>query len=423
MKNETNVATRITLGGAALALALATQAAQAGSTAKTQVETPPANNGNWCEWLQNKPGTFYKNKDNPVIQEAGIFGRLQYQQAWIDGDADGEDFWYDSEGQFRRLRIGAYIKFLDYFQVKANADMVSDSRPSGGDLDFDYYNIYEAALTFNAQKAFNISSHSKFDISYGKSELRISEEVNTSSKKIKTIERSAIANKIFPTTLTGAWIDAKTGKFSYYLGAFSTADHEELGSWNHGDVFIAQVGYDFTSSTPWESAEAFVAFATADHDGASDSTVGFDWAGSAYVRIQQGAATYRANLIVGENRDDASSMRDGSFWGLVFLPTYWIVEDRLEAVFRYQYAHASSPEGIRLNSRYARNAGDERQEDIAGLRGGRGDEHHSIYLGLNYYFCGDNSKIMAGIEWDDISSDGHDVYEGFTYSIAYRMFF
>ena len=107
----------------------------------------------------------------------------------------------------------------------------------------------------------------------------------------------------------------------------------------------------------------------------------------------------------------------------VFLPTRWIIENRLEAVFRYQYAHASSPEGIRLNSRYARNAGHPSQENIAALDNGRGDEHHSTYLGLNYYLCGDNSKFMAGVEWDDINSNGNDVYEGITYWLAYRMYF
>lgn len=423
MKHETNVATRCIPGGAALALVLAALPATAGTDAKSTIVDPPANNGDWCAWLQSKPGTLYKNGSNPLIQEAGIFGRLQYQQSWIDGDAGGNDFWYNSEGQFRRLRIGAYVKFLNYFTIKGNADMVSDARPSGGDLDFDYYNIYEAALTFNAQKAFNITSHSKFNIAYGKSEVRLSEETNTSSKKIKTVERSAIANKIFPTTIPGLWIDAKTGKFSYYLGVFSTAQHVEIGSWNQGRVYLAQLGYDITSLTPFEQAEAFLAFATADHDGMTDTTVGFDWASSAYVRIKQGPSTYRANLIYGENRSDANNMRDGSFWGFVFLPTRWIVEDRVEAVFRYQYAHASSPQGIRLNSRYARNAGDIRQENIPGLRNGRGDEHHSVYLGLNYYFCGDNSKLMAGVEWDDISSDNNDVYKGITYSLAYRMFF
>jgi len=420
MKPETNVAKRLATFGSALALA--TSASFAGEPAPVTV-APPANNGDFCDWLKNKPGTIYKNSDNPIIQEVGIFGRMQYQQAWIDGDANGQDFWYDSEGEFRRLRLGARVKFLKYFHLWANADMASDSRSKGGDLDIDYSNLYEAQLLFNAQKAFSISSHSEFTLGYGKSEIKLAEESLTSSKKIKTIERSALANKVMPTNLTGAWLNAKTGKFGYYFGVFSTVSDPEIADWDMGTLYMARFSYDFSEASSFDKAQALLGFIHADHDGPSDSVIGFDWAASAAVHIEQGRAAFRANAIFGENRDDASARRDGNFWGAVLMPTFWIVDNRLEAVFRYQYQHASSAEGIRLNSRYARNAGDARQEDIGGLRNGRGDEHHSLYLGLNYYFCGDNSKIMAGVEWEDMDSDGTDVYEGFTYGLAYRMYF
>ncbi|MCP5534675.1 MAG: hypothetical protein H7A51_00400 [Akkermansiaceae bacterium] len=426
MNNEINIASCRIPRGAALALALATTSATslfAGPDAKTTIDAPPANNGDFCSWLQNSPGTLYKSSDNAIIQEVGIFGRVQYQQAWIDGDSNGQDFWYDSEGQFRRVRLGAQIKFLNLFSLKGNADMMTDGRPSGGDLDWGYANIYEAALTFNAKKAFNISSLDRLDLAYGKSEIRVSHEVNTSSKKIKTIERSALANKVFPTNLTGAWIDAARGKLGFYLGVFSTMADNEFADWNTGELYHARVTYDITDSTSFDKAEALVAFVYADHDGPGDTTISFDWAASAAISAQQGQANYMANIIYGSNRDDATRNRGGDFWGVVLMPTYWITENRLEAVFRYQYAHASESQGIQLNSRYARNAGHASQENIPTLAGGRGDEHHSIYLGLNYYLCGDNSKIMAGVEWDDISSNGNDVYQGITYGLAYRMFF
>lgn len=57
------------------------------------------------------------------------------------------------------------------------------------------------------------------------------------------------------------------------------------------------------------------------------------------------------------------------------------------------------------------------------LNGGRGDEHHSIYGGLNYCFCGDNAKVMAGLQYDDISAGGRDVYDGWTAFLAFRTFF
>ena len=425
MNKETNVAKYHAVIGAAFALVISPVFAGEPTPLPAPV-APPANNGDFCSWLQSKPGTIYKNSDNPIIQEVGIFGRMQYQQAWIDGDANGQDFSYNSEGEFRRLRLGARVKFLQYFHLWANADMENDNRSKGGDLDIEYADIYEAQLLFNAQKAFGITSHSDFTIGVGKAEIKLSEEVCTSSKKIKTIERSAIANKVFPQpNLTGAWIDATIGNFNYYLGAFSTEGSTEIANWDVGTLYHARLGYNLSDCTPFNKAEAILALAYVDHDHnmSHDNLVGFDWVASAIFRAQQGRAGFHGNVIFGENRDMGNANRDGNFWGAVFMPTYWLVDDRVEAVFRYQYQHASSREGIRLNSRYVRNAGDARQENISSLRNGRGDEHHSLYLGLNYYFCGDNSKLMAGIEWEDLDSDGKDIYEGFTYGLAYRMYF
>lgn len=426
MNYETNVASRRAITGAAMALAFAPLAitpAIAGTDAKSIIEEAPVEETGFCHWLSNKPGTLYKSKENPYIQELGIFGRFHYQHAFIDGKSDGQDFWYDNEGDFRRARLGARIKFLNYFHAWANADMVRDSRPAGGTADWDYHNLYEAQLLFDAQKAFSLDNHSKFNLGYGKSEIKVAYETNTSSKKIKTVERSAIANKVFPPSLTGAWLDAKTGNFGYYGGVFSTAFDEEFADWNQGELYIARASYDFTAASGCDKAEALASFAYADHAGIEDALVNYEWAGSLAARVQHGKASYMANLIVGDNRDDALADRGGSFWGFVFMPTYWLIDNDLEAVFRYQYQAASEDKGIRLNSRYARTAGAAAQEDIAPLRAGRGDEHHSAYLGLNYYFCGDHSKVMAGVEYDDLDSDGDDIYHGFTYFLAYRMYF
>lgn len=410
----------------ALPLLLAGSLAFAGpqESSKNPITPAPQNAGDWCSWLQSSPGTIYKSDTNPFIQEVGVFGRFQYQYAIVDGKSPGSDFHYNNNGEIRRFRLGGRVKFLNYFHLWGNADMEDDRRPEGFAREIEYTDIWEAQLLFNAKKAFGIENHSAFIVGYGKAELQLSEEVNTSSKKIKTIERSAIANKIFPLpNLTGAWVDAKTGKFSYYLGIFSTDSDTEIGNWDNGTLYTTRLAYDLTDTFGSDSAEALFYAAYSDNENAADDLVGFDWVASAALRVTQGPITYRGNLIYGENRDDSTANRDGSFFGAVFLPTYWIAQDRLEAVFRYQYQHAEEDQGIRLNSRYARRAGGTRNENIPSLASGRGDEHHNLYLGLNYYLCGDNSKIMAGVEWDHLESDNDSVYQGFTYAVAYRMYF
>ena len=101
------------------------------------------------------------------------------------------------------------------------------------------------------------------------------------------------------------------------------------------------------------------------------------------------------------------------------MPWYWVVPEKLQAVARYQYQASSDEEGIRLNSRYVRSSHDNAAVDV---NSGRGDEHHSVYLGLNYHLCGDNAKIMGGVEYDHLETpDGP--AESMSYFVAFRTFF
>jgi hypothetical protein len=85
---------------------------------------------------------------------------------------------------------------------------------------------------------------------------------------------------------------------------------------------------------------------------------------------------------------------------------------------QYQYAGASESEGIRTNSRYVRS------QHSAGVdvNSGRGDELHTLYAGLNYHICGDNAKIMAGIEYSSLDTPIGDV-SALTYLVGFRNFF
>ena len=40
----------------------------------------------------------------------------------------------------------------------------------------------------------------------------------------------------------------------------------------------------------------------------------------------------------------------------------------------------------------------------ASRRQERGDSYHSIYAGLNYYLCGNNSKVQVGAEYETLDT-------------------
>ena len=61
-------------------------------------------------------------------------------------------------------------------------------------------------------------------------------------------------------------------------------------------------------------------------------------------------------------------------------------KDRLKLVGRFLYQESDQTQGLKLNSRYVPLA--QARDSSLQLNGGRGDQHHAFYLGLNYYLCG-----------------------------------
>jgi hypothetical protein len=388
-------------------------AANAGEESQPPAPTP-THSGNWCAWLQSKPGNLYKNAENPLIQGFQIGGRFQYQAALLDGeDANGRDF-NDTYDEYRRVRIETKTDFLKFFNAGIKLNMVNDGRRDGEDLDWGYDTFDEAILTFDIKKAFGAGTLDALKLNYGRHKLNMTEEVHTSSREIHTIERSAISNKLYGANnrSTGVTLDAALGEWSGTLGFFSGEDDSEfIGGWNDGQAYYLTLSHQTT-----EELKFVLDFVGNDQAGADDF-LGYDWAtalSGVYEKNQFGLLT---TLVAGENTEGTAN-RSGSFYGFVAMPWYWILEDKLQAVFQYQYAGASESEGIRTNSRYLRS----QHATGVNVNSGRGDALHTVYAGLNYHLCGDNAKIMTGVEYASLATPIGDV-DTLTYLVAFRSFF
>ncbi len=140
--------------------------------------------------------------------------------------------------------------------------------------------------------------------------------------------------------------------------------------------------------------------------------IGYDWAASATYETEVGGFDLFTNATYGETADG------DNVYGIVIMPSKELIEDKLEAVVRYQWARSSGADLLRPQSRNVRNT--------AGLDGigtvPRGDENHTIYGGLNYFLCGHNAKLMAGVEYETVSGGVADT-DATTFWLAARMFF
>ena len=418
--------------------------------AKGGIDTPteqPAKstNGDWCEWLSNDPGLLYEDKKNPWLQSFEFGGRFQYQVAYQDGsDMYGRDY-HDTYDEYRRLRLETKTKFLQYFTATLDVNLVADDRfknPPDNNLDWGYDDFDTATLEFNLGKALGTDSLDSLKLAYGKMKMPITEEQRQSSKAIYTVERSLLSDKLGgdESRPTGFTIELEKNEWSGTLGIFSGEDDADfIGGWNDG---ITQ----FYSLT-WQPDKDF--HLTLDyvnsHQSGTDDALGYRSAvalGSTYEKKNWGLQT---SLMYGDNgygdpTDSARNRarRQDDFFGVTVMPWYWLAKDRLQLVCRYEHASAEDPEGLQLSSRYLRGQHDDPLVDV---NNGRGDRYDALYLGLNYYLCGDNAKIMAGVQYENLGANanrkverrnklGGDYYvndtgtvEAFTYMIAFRTSF
>ena len=395
----------------------------------------------FCTWLSSKPGTV-KIPENPVVQSLVFEGRYHWQAAYVDGEGiNGQDFSEDYT-EARRFRLGGKIGFLNYFSYKGIVNLVDDQRFNGGDLEYDYIDFDESYFTFNALKAFNISDLDTLTLNYGRIKWHGGLEARTSSNALLTVERSAISNKIYQSARpTGLYLNAAKGPLNTILGIYSTdegtdefgADSgnvEGWGGWNDSLMYNAEVIY--TANDDLRIGWEFLYNDADERMANEDSLLDYRWASTLSAEYSIGAGGINVEGFYGDNGGaemQANAARRGNFWGFVATPYYWIVPAKLQAVVQYAYAGAEEDQGIRMNSRYVRatNYGGGGNPNI--VNGGRGDELHTLYAGLNYLICGDNLKVQAGVEYAHLevpavgfATAGSDV-DALTWLVGFRSSF
>lgn len=401
----------------ALGIALGLQMPALAGPAADVAPASSGNNGDWCSLLKSKP-KLYKNKENPYIQEIGFEGRLQWQAAHIDANGIGAD---DSHNftEVRRARLGTKIKFLNYFEAKYQVNVASDTRPSaGGDLDWGYQSIDEAYLGFDLGKAIGENYFDSIKIKYGMHKFLLGHEATDSSKTILTPERSAISNKVYQSArVTGLMGYAEKNDWTFGAGIYSSSqqgsNNQEFSGWQDGIIYWLHAAHQTTDNLVL--AADFV-YNDSDRTGGEDDPLGYDWAASISADYENGRFGLVTDLIFGENGDQGNTTREGNFYGVMVMPYYWIIEDKLQGVVQLQHMAGSDDNGIRINSRYGR------RNHSAPNNGGRGDSHQSIYAGLNYYMCDHNAKLMGGVEWQQLDTPVGE-FDSLTYILAVRTYF
>lgn len=383
-----------------------------------------ANSGDWCEWLSGDPGLLYeaRKKANPWIQEVRIGGRFHYQAGYVSGtDVRGNNF-SDTHDEFRRARIGAEIQVLKYFHPEVSVNMVDDNRFRGGgrDLDWGFSDFDTLTLRFDYADVFPTGPFDDIEFTYGRMKLKVGEEDHQSSRRILTLERSALADKVGgeESRPTGFLAEFEKDNFEIMLGIFSgEVDEQGLAGWGAGRAYYTSLSWQTT-----RNLRLLLDWTQNDAKGGEDA-IGYAWAVSLGSHYESGRWGVIGNLLVGDNGGSAhgwvNPRRRGDFHGGILMPWYWISEDKLQLVFQYQYQGAGEAEGVRLGSRYVRAS---HTPPTVDLDSGYGDSHHAFYLGLNYHLCGHRAKIMAGVTYEEMRGRTGNL-DATSYLIGFRTYF
>ncbi|MCB1843093.1 MAG: hypothetical protein KDI09_09050, partial [Halioglobus sp.] len=164
---------------------------------------------------------------------------------------------------------------------------------------------------------------------------------------------------------------------------------------------------------PAAEGELILDFIYADNDDTLLTPFDYDWAGSVTYTRDFGEVNVLTNVTLSE-------ARNADPYGFVILPSFFIVDQKLEAAFRYQYAGVSRDSGV---PRSSGSRGLRRVALAEGVGTGNGDEYQALYAGLNYYIAGDNLKLMTGVEYEDISGNPDTELSGVTFWAAVRAYF
>lgn len=355
----------------------------------------------WTKTLKSM-GTVYSNKDNAVVQKVKLFGRVHGQWNYSDGESADSSFNGSGE-ELRRLRAGAEVSFLNGFKALGRLNL---EEGGFGNTKLDYDSWDELYLAYKKDDWLGFDSAS---VGYGRYKLLIGGEEHQSSKRIKTIERSAINNRFGSTRPTGLKFSAEKGGVEYIVGLWSREpEPEHWAGWGEGTAL--QLSATFKAM----EGEFILDLVYADDADGTNTVFDYDWASSVTYNRQFGKYHVMANATFSES-NDVDPM------GIVILPTFYIIPEKLEAAFRYQWAHSSADDtGV---PRSSSSRGIRRVATKEGLPSGSGENYHAVYAGLNYYIAGDNVKLMTGIEYETIDGNSLRELDGFSFWLAGRFYF
>lgn len=337
--------------------------------------------------------TLYKDDTNPFIEEVKLRGRYHGQYAWLDSDQGDFDDWEN-----RRSRFGFDAKlFGKRIEIRLDAQ-------SNDEWDPFYDRLVDAYIKWKPSDNFSLTiGRQKPQIGY----FDWLQSTNTQP----TFERSQIFNQLRVDRASGAVLEGRAGHFTWQTGVYSNDVNREFGDFEGGVSFGAGAGYDFKDVWGLDKADWRLDWLHSDHDSIDSVLNRYDDIFSTTLWVKRGPwnLVTEAFFAGGETAQDV--------FGIFVQPTYDLLPKKLQLVGRYTFSTGDGPDSVFAQTRYERSA--------PGLTGGgKGENYHAGYLGLQYFIFGDRLKLLAGAEYARLDGGGNGGdFDGLTVLTGIRLSF
>jgi phosphate-selective porin OprO and OprP len=332
---------------------------------------------------------WYKDDDNPVVQQVLFTGRFQHDFVTLDADQGDHD-----ESNVRRVRLGPRITFLRNYLFHAEVEVNPQERNP----------FYMRFTDLYVQW----SKSGKLALTVGKQSIPFTQEGATSSKELITIDRSNLANNIWfgQEYMPGVSASGRLAPWVYRAGVYSSgAANRELGEFS-GDYFtLGLLGYDFGKSLGVKEALLTGNYLYQHPDVDNTFTQRLEHIGSVHFRFEDERWGVRSDVSTA-----SGYLGQSDLWALMAMP-FVNVTSKLQVVGRYTLIESDDPNGVRLATYESR------------VVAGRGDEYRELYLGANYFLYGHKLKVQSGLQWADMNDRANDggAYSGASWTTGLRI--
>jgi phosphate-selective porin OprO and OprP len=341
---------------------------------------------------------IYKDDTNPIIEEFDFTGRMQLDYFHNDYSSRGKNDFLE----IRRFRLGEDAFFAErHIEIKADLDTALDA-------------YHKERIFYNRMTNLFVNFHvdDQFNVKVGKQEPHFGYGRMESDTLQPFFERTWFDDQIFNNPgndyNSAVTIFGKIGNFGYLASVISLNVDQEFGDFNGGQAYLAEINYDFKDVLHADRALWVLDYL---------HTNGLNANSNVFNALHNAVDTYMDyhkgpfGLVTELGYEDGTNTK-GDVYMASIMPSYDIT-DKLQVEVRYTYMHGSDPNSITdLN----------RQTSTLGKF--TGDRYNEGYLGLNYFIYGKKLRLMAGIQYNDLSGGtGAKAGEsGWTSLVGIRMY-